>query len=158
MTNLPTNFSIETIATSAREVVRWVPDPRTRGTFGLFIGCVTTLVLCVWTSLHLNVPQKYESLAHRLTHKLGWMLLGVFAPELVVYTAWRQWMSANILCQKVNRVRVGLCYTMISNIAPQFCCHRIRNLNKMTATKQNSGPLFMLSMRQWEVLSLRSIP
>jgi len=45
--------------------------------------------LCIWTSLHLNVPE------HRKEHlqkyrKAGWMVLGLLAPELVVWNAWEQ--------------------------------------------------------------------
>lgn len=45
--------------------------------------------LCIWTSLHLNLP------AHRKEHlqkyrKAGWMIIGLLAPELVVWNAWEQ--------------------------------------------------------------------
>lgn len=45
--------------------------------------------LCIGTSLHLNVPE------HRKEHlqkyrKAGWMVLGLLAPELVVWNAWEQ--------------------------------------------------------------------
>lgn len=45
--------------------------------------------LCILTSLHLNLPE------HRKKHlqkyrKLGWMILGLVAPELVVWNAWEQ--------------------------------------------------------------------
>ena len=39
----------------------WVPDPDNRGTWSLLYSCVFTLVLCVWTAIHLNIPSYHES-------------------------------------------------------------------------------------------------
>lgn len=45
--------------------------------------------LCIWTSLHLNVPQHGKE-SRQKYHQLGWMILGLLAPELVVWNAWEQ--------------------------------------------------------------------
>jgi hypothetical protein len=82
----------------------WVSQPPTRGTFQLLVSCIVTLFLCVWTSLHLNIPSKNKSTISRLSLKFKWALLAVFAPEWVVYTAWRQWAAARSLCQNVNSI------------------------------------------------------
>jgi hypothetical protein len=67
----------------------WHPEPRIRGTFSILSGCLITMSLCIWTSLHLNLPE------HKREHiqkyrKLGWMILGLIAPEMVVWNAWEQ--------------------------------------------------------------------
>jgi hypothetical protein len=85
--------------------VHWVDPPHTRGTFDLLVSFSATLLLCVWTALHLNIPRQGESVIGKYTRKLGWTLIALFAPELVVFAAWRQWVSAKALCEKVNKLR-----------------------------------------------------
>ena len=68
-------------------IVHWKDSPTARGTFDILSSCIITLVLCVWTAVHLNVapPEKYWRF---LLRKTGWLLLALLAPEMVAYTAW----------------------------------------------------------------------
>ncbi|KAL8826714.1 MAG: hypothetical protein Q9170_007301 [Blastenia crenularia] len=82
---------------------RWVPEPNGRGTWSLLSTCLVTISLCVWSAVHLNVPQ------HERTHsqhwrKVKWLVLGLFAPELVAYVAWQQRQEAKKLCREVRAV------------------------------------------------------
>lgn len=45
--------------------------------------------LCIWTSLHLNVPEHKKKHLQKY-RKLGWMVPGLLVPELVVRNAWGQ--------------------------------------------------------------------
>jgi hypothetical protein len=45
--------------------------------------------LCIWTSLHLNIPEHKKEHLQKY-RKLGWMILGLIAPEMVVWNAWSQ--------------------------------------------------------------------
>jgi hypothetical protein len=68
---------------------QWHPEPQFRGTFHILSSCLITMSLCIWTLLHLNLPRhKQERLQN--FRKLGWMILGLLAPELVVWNAWEQ--------------------------------------------------------------------
>ena len=82
--------------------VGYVGDPNGRGTASLVISCVLTLILCVWSALHLNVPRQNDSVLQCLSLYIRWIITGVYAPELVVFTAWRQWCSANILSNLIR--------------------------------------------------------
>ena len=62
---------------------RWVAEPDYRGTFSILSTCIVTLVLCVWTAIHLNVPGHQEGAVRLYVRKCGWMLLGLLIPELV---------------------------------------------------------------------------
>jgi len=85
-----------------KHIVR--PEPTTRGTCGLIISCVATLSLCVYTALHFNVVKSLRpSFVATTFKKVGWILVGMFAPELVVYTAWSQWVSARKLTDIVAK-------------------------------------------------------
>ncbi|KAK0515583.1 hypothetical protein JMJ35_001617 [Cladonia borealis] len=94
----------------------WVPDPENRGTWSLLYSCVFTLVLCVWTAIHLNVPSYHESQISQWSRKLKWVLLAIIAPEIGVYTAFEQYLQAKELIRElaeisVKRGRKGCCRT-----------------------------------------------
>ena len=81
----------------------WVPEPDGRGTWKILYSCVTTLILCVFSALHLNVGPDREPTWRWWMRKLKWVLIGVIAPEIILYTAGKQWFSAQRLCKKLNK-------------------------------------------------------
>lgn len=84
----------------------WVPDPSSgRGTFSIISSCVLTLSLCVYTALHLNIKARAESIAESLLLKIKWVLIGTLAPEILLFVAWRQWVSARSLTKAVNLLK-----------------------------------------------------
>lgn len=68
----------------------------------MLVSCVLTLILCVWSALHLNVPSRDQTRLQDIFLNARWIIAGIYAPELVVFTAWRQWSSARILNQTVQ--------------------------------------------------------
>ncbi|EPE26362.1 hypothetical protein GLAREA_02274 [Glarea lozoyensis ATCC 20868] len=85
----------------AQETVSW-QNNEGRGTWDIISSCVLTLILCVWTALHLNVPKQNASLWHRFRTKALWVVVGIFAPEVVVYIAWVQYSSAKYLLKEIQ--------------------------------------------------------
>lgn len=81
----------------ADQFVGYTQDPSGRGTVSLIINCLLTLVLCVWSALHLNVPAQNQTRLQKVLLNVRWIIGGIYAPELVVFAAWRQWCSARIL-------------------------------------------------------------
>ncbi|KAJ4402639.1 hypothetical protein N0V82_010756 [Gnomoniopsis sp. IMI 355080] len=100
----------------------WEPQPDHRGTFGIVTTCFVTLALCTWKIVHLNLPGACpdaslpwtawwkkgttHSLKHRLIHifgghqitrQIGWLLIGLFAPELIAFAAFEQYWDAKSL-------------------------------------------------------------
>jgi hypothetical protein len=88
-------------ADSAVEVA-WYSAPNYRGTWDLIVSCVLTLMICVWSALHLNVPVKQSKLKDRNVRRLRWILLGIFAPEVVVSTAFAQYLTARWLLNEIR--------------------------------------------------------
>lgn len=82
------------------EAIGWQSDPRGRGTFTLISSCVLTLTICVYSAMHLNVPPPGESIFRSWMRNIKWALLGIFGPEMVVFLAWQQYLSAKTLVQK----------------------------------------------------------
>ena len=69
------------------DIVHWKPSSSTRGTTDILSTCIITMLLCVWTAVHLNISPPGSVWRLRL-RKAGWLLLALLAPEMVAYTAW----------------------------------------------------------------------
>ncbi|KAK3505191.1 hypothetical protein B0T13DRAFT_31169 [Neurospora crassa] len=82
---------------------KWVPEPGTRGTFSILSVCLVTLGLCVWTAIHLNVPEHGEPGWKQLMRKIGWLMLSLLSPEIVAYTAYQQYVQAISLVNTMNK-------------------------------------------------------
>jgi hypothetical protein len=81
----------------------WAPNPTTRGTTGLVLGCLVTLVLCVYSALHLNVFHRQCPWWMRCLVRTKWMLIALLAPEFVVFNAWSQRRHALRIAQVLRR-------------------------------------------------------
>lgn len=88
-------------------VTSWVGSPKTRGTWDVLWGCVITLSICIYTALHLNVPPHGEGKVARFLRKAKWVVCGLFAPEVTVYTAWNQFSEARKLLSTMKLAEKG---------------------------------------------------
>lgn len=84
----PTINSTETISQG------WTPQPDGRGTIDIIWNCLTTIFLCCWTALCLNLPPADWSLWRRIRQKTFMSCLGIIGPEFVFQLALGQWLSA----------------------------------------------------------------
>src|SRR5262245_44955080 len=89
------------VASEEVPLTAWYSAPNFRGTWDLILSCVLTLTICVWSALHLNVPTEDSRLRERNTRRFRWILLGIFAPELVVSTAFAQYLTARWLRREI---------------------------------------------------------
>ncbi|KAF3074338.1 hypothetical protein CFAM422_003741 [Trichoderma lentiforme] len=71
----------------------WVSAPQFRGTMAILQSCILTLVACIYTAIHLNVPVKVDWLS-LLQTKVWWVLIALFAPEIVLFSAASQFRDA----------------------------------------------------------------
>ncbi|KAF7886085.1 hypothetical protein EAF00_010188 [Botryotinia globosa] len=69
----------------------WVSEPDGRGTWSLLYSCVGTLVACVYTAIHLNIPPTREKAYLGWARKAKWVMIALLAPEIVAYTAFEQY-------------------------------------------------------------------
>ncbi|KIL86673.1 hypothetical protein FAVG1_09929 [Fusarium avenaceum] len=67
----------------------WVSSPNVRGSMDILQSCILTLVACIYTALHLDVPRK-TTWQYLLMHKTKYVLLTLFAPEMSVFAAMQQ--------------------------------------------------------------------
>ena len=72
----------------------WVDQPNQRGTLDIIWSCASTLAICCWAMVHLNVPAQSDKHWTLFLRKLRWLMLALLAPELVMLFACGQWASA----------------------------------------------------------------
>jgi hypothetical protein len=85
----------------------WVLSASYRGTSDILWSCIITLLACVYSALHLNVPSTSLGGWQVLWRKIQWVGLALFAPELVLYVAYSQYVDARDLVKELNRLRLG---------------------------------------------------
>ena len=67
-------------------------------------SCILTLVACIYTALHLDVPKRTSSWRLFLT-KLKWVAITLFVPELPVFMAADQLHQAWKLRQELRELK-----------------------------------------------------
>ncbi|KAH7396802.1 hypothetical protein DE146DRAFT_789449 [Phaeosphaeria sp. MPI-PUGE-AT-0046c] len=77
----------------SNQTLSWGAEPKYRGTYSILSSCIITIALCVWTAVHLNVPE-HGRIMPQFWRKMSWMLVGLLAPELVAWTAFQQLQEA----------------------------------------------------------------
>lgn len=82
----------------------WVSASEFRGTMSILQSCILTLIACIYTALHLNVPTR-KSWQDMLLTKAKWVALTLFAPEIVLYMAADQFTQALWLKKKLENLR-----------------------------------------------------
>lgn len=82
----------------------WVAQPEGRGTLTILLSCITTIFLCSWSVLCLNIPEPDVRHWGFLKYKLRWQLFAIFFPEVVTSMAAEQWESANQSVQEFRRL------------------------------------------------------
>lgn len=135
---------------TARNHTVWQPEPLGRGTYGLLSSCILTMVLCVWTAVHLNLPEhrghdhKYLP-SYQMGRKMWWLLLGLFAPEIVAWTAFEQRRQSKDLDGKIKRAfgEVPTCAgtgKLVRRLARIGGCGKKGDVEMGAADKNNTQP------------------
>ena len=79
----------------------WEGEPKKRGTFGIISFCFSTLIICIWSTIHLNIPIRRYTATRRFFHQVFWMYIALLGPELLLYLAINEMITARILLSKV---------------------------------------------------------
>ena len=61
----------------------WQPEPNGRGTWSILWGCRAPIIICTWSTLHLDVPN-YHGALYLFLRRVVWMAVAATAPELVL--------------------------------------------------------------------------
>ena len=79
----------------------WIGDHKQRTTFGILSFCFSTLIVCVWSTLHFNTPTSRYTAARRVFVQVSWMLFALLAPEVLLYLAVNERINAGALLKGV---------------------------------------------------------
>ncbi|TAQ90572.1 hypothetical protein B7494_g1095 [Chlorociboria aeruginascens] len=82
----------------------WVDDPPGRGTWSLVYSNVFTILVCVYTAIHMNIPPIGDTNLMCWARKIKWVIIAIFAPEIVVFTAFLQWLKARTFLAKLLKI------------------------------------------------------
>lgn len=133
---------------------QWVSASNFRGTMDILQSCVLTLVACIYTTLHLNIPD-IRSRFSQLARKGRAVLITVLAPEMALVSAYgqlyeaRSFRNAMIRLQmksdneEVRKVRI---LQSGSNFPRYFLLTSLRADLAMNST---TSPLPTPSLLQW---------
>lgn len=61
----------------------WQSEPNGRGTWSILWGCIATIIICTWSTLHLDVPSHHGAL-YLFLRRVVWMVVAATAPELIL--------------------------------------------------------------------------
>ena len=95
--------AVNTTNTTSFAYEGWVNSPNGRGTVDILWGCLLTIFLCTWTSLHLNLPAPRDHDLQRGLRKLRWMVQAFLAPEFILGLATGQKVEARRSMSLWNR-------------------------------------------------------
>ena len=85
-------------------ILGFVPPSGGRNTMSLVHGCVWTVIICSWSSIHPNLPSSDDSKWDVIVRRAKWMLVGIVAPEYVAFVATREWYEVRWLLKEIRRI------------------------------------------------------
>jgi hypothetical protein len=90
--------------TGTQFISTWVSVQSGRTTKDILYNSVGTLVLCVWNSVHLNIPAVREDKWVTYRRKTKWIIAALLAPELLVFTAFQQWLEVRKFLRELKSI------------------------------------------------------
>ena len=79
----------------------WEAEPKRRGTVGIISLCFSTMIICVWSTLHFDVPIRRYTVTRRFFLQMSWMIITLLAPEVLLCLAITERVQAGALVKKV---------------------------------------------------------
>lgn len=79
----------------------FVNSPEIRGTLSITWSCIATLIACVITALHVNIPNSWAGMP-LWTRKFKWASAALLAPEIAVYVSTIQFIQARQLKRELT--------------------------------------------------------
>jgi hypothetical protein len=74
-------------------------DTNSRTLWSIIWSCLVTILSCTWVSIHPNIPGPNESWFKIGCRRMRVMFVGLIAPELIIYWALKQWISARRIAE-----------------------------------------------------------
>ncbi|KAJ5992305.1 hypothetical protein N7451_008029 [Penicillium sp. IBT 35674x] len=109
----------------------WQFDDNSRSSWDIFWTCLSTILACTWTALHLAVPKRDDTESTQIIWKLISWICAVLAPELM----------AGLAAEELLRVRaiVARCNTAFCKLSTESIGPVPLSLEAPAREEQNSG-------------------
>ncbi|KAJ5055097.1 hypothetical protein J3E74DRAFT_281871 [Bipolaris maydis] len=102
------NTSILHMADREQELRQgWTPSPRERGSMDILWSCTSTIFLCCWSMLCLNVPGRHDTNWTKLWRKAMIFVLTLFTPEVITVAASGQYFAAIQSVKEFKAANIG---------------------------------------------------
>ncbi|KAJ5087941.1 hypothetical protein N7456_011557 [Penicillium angulare] len=88
--------------TNSTSLEGWQLDDNSRTSWDILWTCLSTILACTWTALHLSVPEVNSSANEQLKFKLMVWMISILAPEAVVVYATEELWQAKSIVTKCN--------------------------------------------------------
>jgi hypothetical protein len=137
--------------TESTRFTGWMSEPNGRGTTGLLWSCLSTILLCTWTVVHLDVPSDYHhSVSYTFLHRLQWMFGAIFAPEIVLLRAVIEYRAAKLVFHKIQPLSPRICQWSMTHA---FFCN-----SRGFALKRTEGNVQLRGEQTIQMLEERHLP
>ena len=113
--------------TSSNPPYLWIGEPNQRTTFGIFSFCFSTLIICVWSTLHFNIPVRRPTAIRRLFLQVSWMVFALLAPEVLLYLAVNERIRAGVLLKQALKHHPHLAKPGILGRMYNYFCGRAKS-------------------------------
>ena len=80
------------------DVVPWVPETDYRTTWDIVVTCLSTLTICAWSAVHLDIPTT-KSKGRKLLARICWTVVRILCPVIMLNHAVSQLHTSMSLCQ-----------------------------------------------------------
>ncbi|KAF8331661.1 uncharacterized protein EI90DRAFT_957360 [Cantharellus anzutake] len=72
--------------------------------WGIVYSCLLTVFACIWTAVHPNVPKHYYGAWSFRSPRVGFTLLSLLSPEIILVFAWRDFFKSWEISKKCRNV------------------------------------------------------
>ena len=98
----------------------WIGEPKQRTTFGILSFCFSTLIICVWSTLHFNIPPRRHTVTSGVFLQL--LVFAFLAPEALLYFAVNERIRAGILLKRAFKLHPHLAKPgLLARMYNYFC-------------------------------------
>ncbi|OLN82043.1 hypothetical protein CCHL11_08676 [Colletotrichum chlorophyti] len=141
----------DSMALGTTKAASWVDSPTVRGSMDILQTCIVTLIACVYTVLHLNIPAKDGPYAGILD-KIKWVFLAIVLPETVLMVALSQLFEARSL--KLELGKLSAKDSALPQFDLQFCFFVVMGGFQVPLDDIQPGPQLSWIDRQYDRLPL----